>query len=79
MDSRQVKDFIRNTAGVPASMQTYGTVALERPIDVKIGPDGALYILDSGRIENKTGIPRLFPGTGRIFKLMPAGTTQATK
>jgi glucose/arabinose dehydrogenase len=70
LDHKQVKPFIRNTAGVPASMQAFGTVALERPIDVKFGPDGALYILDFGRMDNKTGIPRLFNGTGRIFKLV---------
>ena len=64
----------RNTAEVQASMQDFGTIALERPIDVKFGPDGALYILDFGRMENKNGIPRLFPNTGRIFKLMPVPT-----
>jgi glucose/arabinose dehydrogenase len=72
LDARQVKDFIVNTAGVPASLQGVDVMALERPTDVKIGPDGALYILDMGRLENKTGIPRIFPNSGRIFKLMPA-------
>jgi len=69
LDTRQVKDFIRNTAGVPASMLDYGTVALERPIDVKIGPDGAIYILDFGQMENEDGEPEIHSGTGRIFKL----------
>ena len=69
LDSKQVKDFIRNTAGVPASMQDYGTVALERPIDVKVGPDGAIYILDFGQMENDEGEPEFHAGTGRIFKL----------
>jgi hypothetical protein len=53
-------------------MQGVDVMALERPTDVKIGPDGALYILDRGRLENKTGIPRIFPNSGRILKLMPA-------
>jgi glucose/arabinose dehydrogenase len=71
LSTKTAKDFIRNTAEQPASMQPFGTVALERPVDVKFGPDGALYILDFGRMENKNGIPRLFPNTGRIFKLLP--------
>jgi len=74
LSTKTVKDFIRNTAELPASMQAFGTVALERPIDVKFGPDGSLYILDFGRMENKNGIPRLFPNTGRIFKLVPVAT-----
>jgi glucose/arabinose dehydrogenase len=69
LDTKQVKDFIRNTAGVPASMQDYGTVALERPIDVKVGPDGAIYILDFGQMENKDGESDIHSGTGRIWKL----------
>ena len=28
---------------------------LERPIDVKIGPDGYLYVLDFGRMEVRNG------------------------
>ncbi len=68
-DSKQAKDFVRNTANVPASMLPYGTIALERPCDVKFGPDGALYILDFGQMENDSAIPRYHPGTGAIFKL----------
>jgi glucose/arabinose dehydrogenase len=73
------KDFIRNVVDVPASMQAYGTLALERPIDVKFGPDGALYILDFGRMENKTAIPRYFDGTGRLFRLVPVAENTTTK
>jgi glucose/arabinose dehydrogenase len=67
--AKQVRDFLRNTAGVPASQQPYGTVALERPCDVKFGPDGSLYILDFGRMDNNGPVPRYYPGTGAIFKL----------
>lgn len=70
IDSHQIKPFIRNTAGKPASQLPYGTVALERPIDVKFGPDGALYILDFGRMDNRGGTPRVYNGTGAIFKLV---------
>jgi hypothetical protein len=72
MDTKQIRDFIHNTADVPASMQPYGTLALERPTDAKFRPDGgALYILDFGRMENKTGIPRFYSGTGKLFILIP--------
>jgi hypothetical protein len=68
-DDKQVKDFVRNTKGVPTSMQPFGTVALERPCDVKVGPDGDIYILDFGQMENDSAIPRYHPGTGALFKL----------
>ncbi len=65
----KVEDFVFNTAARPASRQEYGTVALERPCDVKFGPDGALYILDFGQMENDTAVPRYHNGTGAIYKL----------
>jgi glucose/arabinose dehydrogenase len=68
-DTKQVKDFVHNTANVPISMQPYGSVGLERPCDVKVGPDGAIYILDFGRMDNNNAIPRYYPGTGGLFKL----------
>jgi len=43
---------------------------LERPIDVKFGPDGSLYILDFGQMEMKNGKPEVKRGTGKIFKLV---------
>jgi hypothetical protein len=69
MDNKQVQEFIHNTAGVPISMQPFGSVGLERPCDVKVGPDGAIYILDFGRMDNDSAIPRYYPGTGGLFKL----------
>jgi glucose/arabinose dehydrogenase len=78
MDNRQVKDFVRNTAGVPVSMQPFGTIGLERPIDVKVGPDGAIYILDFGRMENNSAIPRYYPGTGGLFRLNSIEPTPAS-
>jgi glucose/arabinose dehydrogenase len=70
---RRVHDFIFNTAGKPASRQDYGTVALERPCDAKFGPDGALYILDFGQMENDSAVPRYHNGTGAIYKLDAVG------
>jgi hypothetical protein len=69
-DSKQVKEFVHNTAGVPASLLPYGTLALERPCDVKFGPDGSMYILDFGRMDNYSAVPRYYSGTGAIFKLI---------
>jgi hypothetical protein len=68
-ESKRTTDFVHNTAGVPASMQPFGTVALERPCDVKVGPDGDIYIVDFGRMDNNSAIPRYYPGTGCLFKL----------
>jgi hypothetical protein len=65
------EDFIRNTEGVPASKLGRGAVALERPIDVKFGPDGKLYVLDYGHMEMRGSREKITPGTGRIFVLEP--------
>lgn len=76
LDTREVKEFIVNTEREPASRLRRGVVALERPIDVKFGPDGAMYVLDFGQAEFKDGKTRVRPGTGRIFKLV--GTAEPT-
>ncbi len=74
IDSRRIEDFIRNTRDLPASKLAKGSDkpvdALERPIDVKFGPDGALYILDFGQVEMKNGKPDVKTGTGKIFQLI---------
>ena len=73
VDTRRVEDFIRNTKGVPAHRldRRVGLSALERPVDVKIGPDGSLYILDMGRMEVKNGKERVRAATGQVFRLIP--------
>jgi glucose/arabinose dehydrogenase len=76
VDTRRVSDFVRNVAGTPAHQIDRdfdnGVDALERPCDVKFGPDGALYILDMGRMEVKHGKEQFTPGTGQIFRLAKA-------
>jgi len=67
--SRQVRDFVRNTRLGPASANGQ-PVGLERPIDVKFGPDGALYILDFGQMQMRRGQEQVSAGTGRVFKLV---------
>jgi len=84
VDSATVTDFLRNTRAVPASRLDGGdenALALERPIDVKFGPDGAMYILDFGQLKMRGGKERVPARTGRIFKLVgipaPSTTTPA--
>jgi glucose/arabinose dehydrogenase len=74
---REVSDFVVNTARLPASKLGKGVVALERPVDVKFGPDGAMYVLDYGVMRMKGGQEYTVAGTGRIFKLtgLPQPTT----
>ena len=84
VDSRKVEDFIRNTRGLPAHRmeRRVGRQALERPVDVKIGPDGSLYVLDMGRMVMKNGKERVYAGTGQVFRLVPveepAAATQSS-
>jgi len=40
--------FVRNIEAGPASRQEARLEGIERPIDVKFGPDGAMYIVDYG-------------------------------
>ena len=41
---------------------------LERPVDVKIGPDGLVYVLDFGVFERGA---RVLPKTGKVFRVEP--------
>ncbi|HEX4054613.1 MAG TPA: hypothetical protein VHX86_10145 [Tepidisphaeraceae bacterium] len=67
-----VTDFIYNTRGGPASASADSHGGLERPIDVKFGPGGILYILDFGRAKMKHGHLDTDDGTGKIFVCLPA-------
>ncbi len=72
VDRKKTYEFIHNTQELPASrIKNAKPEELERPIDVKIGPDGALYILDLGRMTMKHGRPYVERGTGQIFRLLP--------
>lgn len=71
IDDRAVKDFVRNTREWPKS-KIDAKHALERPIDVKFGPDGGMYILDFGRMKMRGAGEEAIGGTGRIFKLTAA-------
>lgn len=75
LDNRRVGNFVYNTQERPASRLGRGVVALERPVDVKFGPDGAMYILDFGRMEMRGGTEKITPRSGRIFRLTAAPAT----
>jgi glucose/arabinose dehydrogenase len=45
----------------------------ERPVDVRVGPDGNLYILDFGAFIVSGGPPKAFPKTGKLFVIERAG------
>ena len=75
-NSSQVKSFITNVLPVPASEQGLAGKGLERPFDVKFGPDGAMYIVDYGQVkinlsrkdENREPYEYV-PQTGTIWKV----------
>jgi glucose/arabinose dehydrogenase len=67
-----VTDFVYNTRLAPASTLGISGRGLERPIDVKFGPDGDLYILDYGQMAMKHGQEQVNAGSGTIWRLVPA-------
>ena len=73
VESGKVEDFIHNTEYLPAGKINRRGKALERPIDVKIGPDGAMYVLDFGEVEyTSSGREKITRGSGRLYKLIPS-------
>ncbi len=46
-------------------------LAFERPVDVKFGPDGLVYVLDFGVFNPTEEAARVLPKTGRIFRIEP--------
>ena len=44
----------------------------ERPVDVKVGPDGLVYVLDFGAFESTGASAKVFPKTGKVFRIEPA-------
>ncbi|HEX2251960.1 MAG TPA: hypothetical protein VHQ65_01670 [Thermoanaerobaculia bacterium] len=45
---------------------------LERPVDVRVGPDGLVYVLDFG-VFTTTEQPKVLPKTGKVFRVEPVG------
>jgi glucose/arabinose dehydrogenase len=44
---------------------------LERPVDVKVGPDGLVYVLDFGVFNPSEKTMKVFPKTGRVYRIEP--------
>ena len=66
----EVQDLIANARGGPASAMKEGEGLLERPVSVKFGPDGSLYIVDFGKLDVKSnGREKVKPMSGRILRL----------
>ena len=75
--------FIRNLRRGPASAQGAPGMGIERPFDVKFGPDGAMYIVDFGvvRINPQLDVENAPPyeapeQTGIIWKVTRDGSGQ---
>lgn len=47
----------------------------ERPVDVKVGPDGLVYVLDFGVFNPTEKVMKVFPKTGRVYRIEPVPAT----
>ena len=82
----QVEPFIQNIRLGPASKWSAQGQGIERPFDVKFGPDGAMYIVDYGvativlRRIAEGNLPYEFPPeTGAIWKVTRTDTPYASR
>ncbi len=66
MNTREVSTFISNKSGLPAYLSGEG--GFGRPVDVKFGPDDAMYILDAG-ISERRNMFQIVPNTGVIWRV----------
>ena len=66
--------FARNRGDGPAKPASMLDLedGFERPVDVKIGPDGLVYVLDFGVFESTATAAKIFPKTGKVFRIEPA-------
>ncbi len=72
----EVVPFVRNPQPGPASAQGMMGKGLDRPFNVKFGPDGAMYVVDYGvvTIDMKQTPPYAYgSGTGIIWRITPEG------
>ncbi len=75
-ETGMVSPFVQNCAAGPASALGDRSEGIERPFDVKFGPDGAMYIVDYGvvTIDFSQAPPYAYqPGTGVVWKVTRQG------
>jgi streptogramin lyase len=79
--TKQLAAFVSNRQPGPASMQGKVGEGLERPFDIKFGPDGAMYIVDYGVVKiNPLRQGRepyeYVPNTGVIWKVSKSAVSR---
>lgn len=68
----EVTSFVSNAGGGPASASGAAGQGIERPFDVKFGPDDAMYIVDYGEVNIDMSLAPPYSyvaGTGKIWKV----------
>lgn len=71
--ARTIAPYLRNRGdgdAQPASRLDLRN-GFERPVDVRIGPDGMIYVLDFGAFVTDSGEPKAMPKTGKLFRIEP--------
>jgi glucose/arabinose dehydrogenase len=65
--------FARNRGSGPALPASTLDLqeAFERPVDVKVGPDGNVYVLDFGVFRSTPSAANVMPKTGKVFRIEP--------
>jgi glucose/arabinose dehydrogenase len=66
MSTRNVSTFAINKSGFPSAITREG--GFGRPADVAFGPDGAMYIVDTG-IGTRENLNDILPNTGVIWRV----------
>ena len=73
MENRRIVDFAVNKVAGPASQLHHG--GFERPSHCAFGPDGALYVVDYGKVQiaPEVGGIRMVLGTGALWRIRRTG------
>jgi glucose/arabinose dehydrogenase len=72
--TRKVEVFAHNKQVGPASLQP-SRGGFERPVQVRFGPDGAMYVLDWGHLSVTRKGPFHVPDSGALWRIVKEGTT----
>ena len=73
--------FARNRGEGPAlpASRLDLTDGFERPVDVKVGPDGLVYVLDFGVFEPTAKAAQVMPKTGKVFRIEPLAAATSSR